>query len=149
MLYERWNIFVTKLFGLWCQYYPTYMLTVVYSYLRWNMWFLWISSLCGFYLLGYHILFFYWGKLVVLFSGIFDWGKLIILFLYIWLNKTGGSILGVLFWLRNTGIILEILSWIKIDMPYIINCDIWIRTYRLENNWQGFPSVDTNFEASK
>ena len=33
-------------------------------------------------------------------------------------------------------------------MPDIINCDMCIRTCMLENNWQGFSSIDTNIEAS-
>ena len=34
------------------------------------------------------------------------------------------------------------------DMPDIINFDVWIRTCRMENNLQGFSSIDTNSESS-
>ena len=125
-IYVDWGILVSQV---------AYVLLVDFF----SMWFfLYCDNICYFLL----------GKTGCPILGNFFWGKLLILFLYIWLRKTGGFILGVLFWLINTGSVLEILSWIKIDMPDIINCDIWIRTCSLENNWQGFSSVDTNFEAS-
>ena len=43
---------------------------------------------------------------------------------------------------------LIIFSWIKTDMPDQLKYDIWIRTCMVENNWQGFSSIDTNSEAS-
>ena len=54
----------------------------------------------------------------------------------------------VLFWSIIIGCLLVRLSWIKIDMPDIKNCDIWIKTFMLENNWKGFSSTDTNSEAT-
>ena len=92
-----------------------------------------------FSLLRYHMVFFGWGGGWLSYSWDFlCLRKLIILFFYISLSKTDGSILGFLFWLINTGSLLEILSWIKVHIPYIINCDIWIRTCRLDNNWKCF-----------
>ena len=39
-------------------------------------------------------------------------------------------------------------KYIKIVMPDIINCNIWMRDCKLENNLKCFYLVDTNFEAS-
>ena len=64
------------------------------------------------------------------------------------MSKTDGSRLDILFWLRNTDCILVRLSWIKIDVPDIINCDIWIRNCMLKNNCQCLYSIDTNSEGS-
>ena len=147
-MYEKWNIFVTQLFGIWCQHSPTYILTEIYSYLRWQMCFFWLTSLCSFSLLRYEMVFFNWGNWLSYSWGGVSWRKLIIIFLCIWLRKTYGSIIEDLFWLKNTDELLEILIGIKIVMPDIINCDIWIITCRLGNNWQGFSSVDKNYEAS-
>ena len=68
--------------------------------------------------------------------------------MYIWLRKTDGYRLDVLFWLRNIGCLIVKLSRIKTDIPDIISCDIWIRTCMLENKCQGFSSIDQNGEAS-
>ena len=68
--------------------------------------------------------------------------------MYILLRKNDGSRLDVLFLLRNNRSLLVILSWIKIDMPDIIICDILIRNCMLENNRQGLSSIDKNGEAS-
>ena len=120
----------------------------IYWYLRWQMWLLWVPSLYYFSLLGYQMIFFIGETGCPVPEICFAWGKLIILFLYIWLRNTDSSGLDVLFWFRNTGSTLVRLSQIKNGMQDKINRDIWIRTCRLENNWQGFSLVDTNFEAS-
>ena len=99
-----------------------------------------------FYLLVYQMVFFIAENWLSHSWDCFAWGELKIIFLYILLRKTDGSILGVLFWLINIGILIEVLSWIKLDMPDIIDCDTWIRTCRLKNNWHGFSSVGTNCE---
>ena len=78
----------------------------------------------------------------------FVWEKLVIVFLYIWLRETDGSRLDVLIWLRNTGYLFVILSWINIYMPDMIIFDLWIITCLLVNKCQDFSSIDKNGEAS-
>ena len=53
-----------------------------------------------------------------------------------------------LIFFRNTGCLLVIFSWIKVDMHDIIIFDIWIETCVMENKCQGFSSIDANGEAS-
>ena len=91
----------------------------------------------------------FWGEKIgcTIYVIYFVWVKIIILFLCIWLRKTDGSRIDVFlvdtYWLSSCNI-----GWNKIDMPDIINCDICIRTFILENNCQGFSSIDKNGEAS-